>query len=181
METSIFRLGGSIIPKGDLFSIVTPNPLTNFPNVSAKYELVTFDRDLALRKRQAELMGLGHPLIDAILQYHQQVTIPGDVTTLPRSEYDDDSYVVVNTHFTIDLEGSTQHKEIKTIRINNIGDVQILPDEWLLNGLKRNNTMEMKTPTLVLTGRIYETIMKVLLVLYYHKLNHQLKTLLVQG
>ncbi len=137
VETAILRLGGSIIPKGDFYSIVTPNKLSNFPNVNTKYNLITFDRDSAMRKRQAELMGLGHPLVDAIVQYYQQVTIPGDVATLPQSEYDRDNYVVVNTHFTIELEGNLQHKEIKTIRISNTGDVQILPDDWLLNRLEK--------------------------------------------
>ena len=137
VETAILRLGGSIIPKGDLYSIVTPKSLSNFPNVSAKYDLVTFNRDLAMRKRQAELMGLGHPLIDAIIQYYQQITISGDVTMLPKNEYDEDNYAVVNTMFTIEIEGSSQHKEIKTIRISNTGDVQILPDEWILNRLEK--------------------------------------------
>ena len=137
VETAILRLGGSIIPKGDFYSIVTPRSLSNFPNVSAKYDLVTFNRDLAMRKRQAELMGLGHPLVDAIIQYYQQVTISGDVTMLPKNEYDEDNYVVVNTMFTIEIEGSFQHKEIKTIRISNTGDVQILPDEWILNRLEK--------------------------------------------
>ncbi len=137
VETAILRLGGSIIPKGDLHSIVTPKSLSNFPNVSAKYDLVTFNRDLAMRKRQAELMGLGHPLIDAIIQYYQQITISGDVAMLPKNEYDEDNYAVVNTMFTIEIEGSSQHKEIKTIRISNTGDVQILPDEWILNRLEK--------------------------------------------
>jgi len=153
IETAILRLGGSIIPKGDFFSIVTPAPLGNFPNVSSKYDLVTFDRDLAMRKRQAELMGLGHPLIDAIIQHYQQVTIPGDVTTFPKNEYDDGDYVVVNTQFTIDLEGSSQHKEIKTIRINNTGDVQILPDEWFLNRLDKKQYNETEGTTTELNWR----------------------------
>jgi len=137
IETAILRLGGSIIPRGDFYSIVTPTPISNFTNVAAKYELVTFDRELAMRKRQAELMGLGHPLVDAIIQYYQQVTMAGDVTTLPKSDYDENEYVVVNTQFAIDLEGGSQHKEVKAIKINNSGDVQILQDEWLLNKLEK--------------------------------------------
>lgn len=139
IETAILRLGGAVIPKGDYYSIVTPNPISNKTNVAAKYELITFDRDIAMRKRQAELMGLGHPLVDAIIQYYQQVTIPGDVSSLPKSEYDENVYVVVNTQFTIELEGGSQHKEVKSIKINNSGDVQILPDEWLLNKLEKKN------------------------------------------
>ena len=145
VEAAILRLGGSIVPKGDFFSLITPKPLSNFPNVSAKYDLITFDRDLAMRKRQAELMGLGHPLIDAIIQYCQKVTTPGDVTNLPRSEYDVSDYVVVNTQFSIDLEGSSQHKEIKTVRISNTGDVQILPNDWLLNRLEKRQYNGIRT------------------------------------
>ncbi len=44
---------------------------------------------------------------------------------------------VVNTMFTIEIEKAIQHKEIKTIRISNTGDVQILPDEWILNRLEK--------------------------------------------
>lgn len=136
IETAVLRLGGSIIPKGDFFRIITPKPLINFANVSSKYELVTFDRDLSMRKRQAELMGLGHPLVDAIMAYYQQVTITGDVTLLPKAENEEENYLAISTQFSIDLEGSLQHKEIKTIRINNTGDAQILPDEWMLNRLE---------------------------------------------
>ncbi len=145
VETVIIRLGGSMLPKGEFYSIITPKALTNFPKVAAKYDLISFDRELTMRKRQAELMGIGHPLIDAIIEYYQQVTVPGDITILSKAEREKEEYAVINTLFTIELEGGSQHRELKTFRIDNIGDVKILPEEWLLERLeKRDFKVETK-------------------------------------
>ncbi|MDP3829704.1 MAG: helicase-related protein, partial [Ignavibacteriaceae bacterium] len=81
-ELAIIKLGGSILPRGEFYSIITPKILLTYLNVLPKYDLVAFNREAAMRKRQAELLGLGHPLIDAIIKYFQQVTVPGDVTAI---------------------------------------------------------------------------------------------------
>ena len=135
-ELAIIKLGGSILPKGEFYSIVTPKTLLTYPNVLPKYDLVAFNREAAMRKRQAELMGLGHPLIDALIKYFQQVTVPGDVTALPQLSNETENYFVINSLFTIDTENGNQHKEMKTFKVMSSGDVQVLPDDWLLDKLE---------------------------------------------
>jgi len=138
-ELAIVKLGGSFLPKGEFYSIVTPKTLLSYSNVLPKYELVAFNREAAMRKRQAELMGLGHPLIDALIKYFQQVTIPGDVTALSTTSLERENYFIINTLFTIDTESGNQHKEMKTFKVLRTGDVQVLPGEWLLEKLESNS------------------------------------------
>lgn len=147
IESAILRLGGSILQKGDLYSIITPKELTSYPNVAAKYESVSFDRELSMRKRTAELMGIGHPLVNAILEYFQKVTTPGDVTIFAKSQKENEPSIIVNTLFIIDLENGGQHKELKSLLINNTGDINVLPEDWLIKYLqKKDFIVETGTP-----------------------------------
>lgn len=82
VEKAIPRLGGAILPDGEFSRIETPEILRAFPNVSTSYRDCTFDRRLAMRRRKAQLLGLGHPLIDALIYYCQEATFPGDVSCL---------------------------------------------------------------------------------------------------
>ena len=92
-----------------------------------------------MRKRQAELIGLGHPLIDALIKYFQQATIPGDVTSLSTTSNEKEKYYIINTLFIIDTESGNQHKEMKLFKVLRTGDVQVLPDEWLLDKFESNS------------------------------------------
>ena len=78
-EKAIIRLGGSFIPSGDLVGIVTPQVLLNYPNVSARYENMTFTRKTATRKKGVELLGIGHPLINALIEYYKSDNVSGDI------------------------------------------------------------------------------------------------------
>ena len=135
-ELAIIKLGGSFLPKGEFHGIITPKALLVYPNVLPKYDLVAFNREAAMRKRQAELMGLGHPLIDALIKYFQQVTVPGDVTAIQKPSSDVQDYYIINTLFIVDIESGNQHKEMKTFKVMLNGDVQVLSDEWLLEKLE---------------------------------------------
>lgn len=79
---SILRLGGSILPIDEFWTVQTPDCLKSFPRVAPRYEKVTFNRELALRKKKCELMGIGHPLLDALLSYFQNAPFPGDAALL---------------------------------------------------------------------------------------------------
>lgn len=136
-ETAILRLGGSILPRGEFSEIVTPKQLLRYRTVLPKYELATFDRDAALRKRSAELMGIGHPLIDALIAYCQDITVPGDTGFFVRTLSDEAPHAVVNTLVTVDLEDGKQHKEFKMVRISQTGDAHVLPQEWLVYRLEK--------------------------------------------
>ena len=80
---AVIRLGGSMMPVGEFWQILTPDCLKTFPQVAPKYEHVSFDRELAMRKKKCELFGVGHPLIDALLAYLQNAPFSGDTASLP--------------------------------------------------------------------------------------------------
>lgn len=80
---AIVRLGGTLLPMGEFWQIQTPECLKAFTQVAPKYENVTFDRELAMRKKRCELMGIGHPLIDALIAYFQNAPFSGDTACLP--------------------------------------------------------------------------------------------------
>jgi len=80
---SIIRLGGSVLPTGDFWRIVTPDCLKGFSQVNAQYDMVTFDRALATRTKKCELFGIGHPLVDALLTYLQNAPFDADTAVLP--------------------------------------------------------------------------------------------------
>lgn len=82
VEKAILRLGGLFIPEGDFVSIETPAVLRSYPHIAPSYREVTFDREVAMRRRKAQLLGLGHPLVDALIQHFQSPRVAGEVTFL---------------------------------------------------------------------------------------------------
>ncbi|MCC7203041.1 MAG: DEAD/DEAH box helicase family protein [Nitrospirae bacterium] len=78
-EKATIRLGGSFIPSGDIVTIVTPHVLLNYNNVSARYENMTFTRKTATRKKGVELLGIGHPLINALIEFYKSDNVSGEI------------------------------------------------------------------------------------------------------
>jgi len=102
VERGILRLGGAFIPQGDVFYIETPKVLHRYPNVSSRYENVVFDRKLAMRKRKAELLGIGHPLVDALIEHLKNPLFPGEVSI---SETNSENYPIsVRCVFVVNFE-----------------------------------------------------------------------------
>ncbi len=134
---ALIRLGGSVLPQGVYMSIVSPKSLQKFPNVLSKYELATFDREAAMHKKSAEFLGLGHPLVDALIEHFQQMSMNGDVAVLNHSLSEAKSHAIVSTLVSIDLEGGKQYREMKLVRVEGTGDSQVLPDDWLVLRLKK--------------------------------------------
>jgi superfamily II DNA/RNA helicase len=85
VERAVLRLGGAFIPNGDSVRIETPQSLMSYRNVAARYDAACFVREVAMRRKGADLMGIGHPLVDAIVDYFSSAAWRGDVTAL-RSE-----------------------------------------------------------------------------------------------
>jgi superfamily II DNA or RNA helicase len=139
IEVAVVRLGGVILPRGEFHQIETPRVLQKYSSVLPRYELVAFDREAAMRKRSAELIGLGHPFVEALIQYLQQVTYPGDVSILKRGLNEDEPYCVIEALITIDLEDGSRHNEFKIIRITLRGDVQVMPEDWALSKLEQRS------------------------------------------
>ncbi|HLE63747.1 MAG TPA: SNF2-related protein, partial [Pyrinomonadaceae bacterium] len=82
VEKTLLRLGGAVLPDGDTLRIDVPEMLQGYRNVSRSYRGVTFDRNLAMRRRNAQLLGLGHPLVDALIAHYQSGQIRGEATHL---------------------------------------------------------------------------------------------------
>ncbi|MBU4312941.1 MAG: DEAD/DEAH box helicase family protein [Candidatus Omnitrophica bacterium] len=80
LEKVILKFGGTMLSKGDFYRIQVPEVFQKFPSVAPIYESVTFDRKKAVRLKKAELLGLGHPLIDAIITYLQSPKFPAEVS-----------------------------------------------------------------------------------------------------
>ncbi len=86
VEAGILALDGAFLPEGEGFRIETPKVLRDFPGVLSKYPSTTFDRNLAMRRRGMELLGLGHPLVDALIRYFQSHAWKGEVSDLRASD-----------------------------------------------------------------------------------------------
>jgi SNF2 family DNA or RNA helicase len=78
-EKAILRLGGSFIPSGDIVQITTPEALKKYSGVGNRYDNATFSRKIATRKKNLDLLGLGHPLMDALIDYMKGEGISGEV------------------------------------------------------------------------------------------------------
>jgi SNF2 family DNA or RNA helicase len=80
---AVVRLGGSAVPQGEFWQIITPESLKGFPNVGGRYDSVTFDRGLATRKKGSELFGIGHPFVDGLIRHLQSPPFAAEVACLP--------------------------------------------------------------------------------------------------
>jgi hypothetical protein len=81
-EKAILGLGGSFIPSGDLIQMTVPPVLKKYPHVASRYENVSFSRKTATRKKNVDLLGIGHPLIDALLDFYKSESVPGELLNI---------------------------------------------------------------------------------------------------
>ena len=82
VQLGILTLEGSFLPEGETFRIETPKMLMEYPGVLARYQSATFNRELAMRRRKTELLGLGHPLVDSLIHHLQAPSWKGEVSYL---------------------------------------------------------------------------------------------------
>jgi SNF2 family DNA or RNA helicase len=68
VRDTVLRLGGGVIPDGDFWGLITPEPLRHKYHLAPRFEKVCFERSLALRTRGSEIGGLGHPLVNALTE-----------------------------------------------------------------------------------------------------------------
>ncbi len=105
VEQGILRLGGAVLPEEDMFRIEVPEALWTCPRVARTYEHATFDRALAMRRRRAQLMGLGHPLVDALVEYYSSPGVRGEVAVVQEANAISARYLI-----QVDLEGDRQQR-----------------------------------------------------------------------
>ena len=79
LRTAILRLGGGAIPVGDFWTFVCPESLQQKYRLLPRYEKICFNRELALRTRGCELGGIGHSLVDALLEEIRSGSFTGEV------------------------------------------------------------------------------------------------------
>lgn len=144
-EHGILRLGGTVLPNDEAFKVEVPAELQNIRGVSARYEAVTFDRQTAMRKRRVELMGIGHPLVDALLSFHQNSSFRGEVTCFPGSD-NTQPVLVLRALLTIEAEAKHTHREVKVVQIDQQGQVKVLSDEWDLEVLRSSHFKPTRAP-----------------------------------
>jgi hypothetical protein len=82
VRTAILKLGGGAIPAGEFWTFICPDALQRKYRLLPRYEKVCFDREMALRNRGCELGGIGHPLVDALLEETRSPTLAGEVADL---------------------------------------------------------------------------------------------------
>lgn len=120
---AVIRLGGSVVPNDELWHVVTPECLATHRNVAPRYENATFDRALATRRKKAELLGIGHPLVDALISYLKAPPFSAEVTCLAGSsaEY---GQLDIRYRVTWDRADFGAMSQIVTVRLN--GDARPL-------------------------------------------------------
>jgi superfamily II DNA or RNA helicase len=77
MRSMVLHFGGATIPDGAFWTIHVPEALQRKHHLAPRYERICFDRDLALRARDSELGGIGHPLVDALLSEAREAEFAG--------------------------------------------------------------------------------------------------------
>ena len=82
VRSAVLRLGGAAVPEGEFWTFHTPDPLQRRFHLAPRYERVCFDRALAMRTRNSELGGVGHPLVDALLAVAREPAFTGETAIL---------------------------------------------------------------------------------------------------
>ena len=128
-EKAILRFGGSFIPSGEVIDITAPVVLKAYPSVRQRYEQVTFSRKIATRKKHIDLLGIGHPLVDALLQYCKSDQIRGEVLAVRSNSFG--SGLSARYLFTVDFEDGTRREIYSQFFIQGAqgaSDIQFLYD-----------------------------------------------------
>ena len=119
---AVIRLGGSMLPIGEMWQVLTPDCLKSFPQVAPKYENVTFDRELSMRKKKCELFGIGHPFIDALLGYLQNAPFSGDAACLSANGV---KQGVIEARYRVTWDRADQGSSSTVIRVAVNGDAPV--------------------------------------------------------
>jgi len=135
VQKAVIRLGGTFIPAGnETYRIDTPQPLREFTSVAAKYDAVTFDRDLAMRRRKVEFLGLGHPLVDALIAYLRSPKWGGSVAAIRAAE--DEASTSVRWFVTVQMESGKEKQFYRSVSINSLGSTTETSERTDVDGLR---------------------------------------------
>jgi SNF2 family DNA or RNA helicase len=143
---SVIRLGGSMMPVGELWQVLTPDCLKSFPQVAPKYENVTFDRELSMRKKKCELFGIGHPFIDALLGYLQNAPFSGDATCLSANGV---KHGVIEARYRVTWDRADQGSSSTVIRVAVNGDTPVDEFGYDAERLETGRYLPTQTPAAI--------------------------------
>jgi hypothetical protein len=83
VRAMILHLGGAAMPEeGSFWTLHVPEKLQRKYHLAPRYERICFDRKQALRARNSELGGIGHPLVDALLNEAKDPAFAGSTARL---------------------------------------------------------------------------------------------------
>jgi hypothetical protein len=108
--------------------------LREFPSVAVKYDAVTFNRDVAMRRRKVEFLGLGHPLIDALITYLRSPRWQGTVAEFSSSV--SDRSVSVRWFVTVQMEGGKEKQYYRHVMVNALGSTSEVDERQDLDSLR---------------------------------------------
>jgi SNF2 family DNA or RNA helicase len=121
---SVVRLGGSVLPDGPFWQIIVPDCIKAFPQVTPRYAKVTFNRELATRTKKCELLGIGHPLVDALLAYLQNAPFHGETACIPSAG---DPVGLIEARYRVTWDSADQGTSASVVSVKLNGE--ILTDE----------------------------------------------------
>jgi superfamily II DNA or RNA helicase len=140
---AIIRLGGTVLPVGEFWQVLTPDCLKTFPQVAPKYENVTFDRELSMRKRKCELLGVGHPLVDALVAYLQNAPFSGDTAILPAIGAKSG---VVEARYRVTWDRADQGSSASVVRVSVNGQCYVDETGFDAERLEKGQTAPTSAP-----------------------------------
>ncbi|KJR40409.1 helicase domain-containing protein [Candidatus Magnetoovum chiemensis] len=159
-EKAIIELGGSFIPSGDVVSVVVPSVLRRYHNISSKYDSVTFSRKAATRKKGVDLLGIGHPLVDALFDYCRGESFAGDILIAKGvSGY---NAISARCLFVIDFEDGTKleiYKEFLLNGTNEMNDIKSLANDCMFTEVKEQCGSNIRD-RVALVAKNYEAVIR---------------------
>ncbi len=123
VREGILRLGGAVIPEGDFWILMTPEPLKQKYHLAPRYEKVCFDRGVAMRTRGSELGGIGHPMVNALIEEILKPGFQGSVSA-------DGADGRVHAHYLVKYKNQKGHIQGRVLNFSydaNNGEVTMPP------------------------------------------------------
>ncbi len=102
--------------------------------MAAKYDAVTFDRDLAMRRRKVEFLGLGHPFVDALIAYLRSPKWGGSVAAIRAAE--GEASTSVRWFVTVQMENGKEKQFYRCVLINSLGSTTEASERTDVDGLR---------------------------------------------
>jgi len=152
VERAILRLGGAFIPNGDVVAIESPEILLSYPGVVPRYREATFERDVAMRRRNVQLLGLGHPLVDALIRHLQLPQQAGDVCCLGNAAEGGNGGMSIRALFYLELERGRKRSVYVNLLLTPGGSWEEAPPRFDVDLLAQQRAPSRE----VVTGRTLE-------------------------